>query len=81
MHQTDSCKELHNLVLVYLELADNQKHLTYHEDRMEDKLDAIFYSIKADTYMRLYLDGCGANSTWRERELVDEVVKIERETP
>ena len=64
-HRENACKNMRSIVLHYLE---NTKG-----DDVEDVLNAV----KANTYSRIYIEGCNPTSTYRQRDLMMDVLRIE----
>jgi hypothetical protein len=71
------CKFMNKLVLDSIRLSKPDGNLSDPQDRLEDKLDAIGYAIKADIYKDIYINACGPEQTRIYRELMDEVIKQE----
>jgi len=77
-HKEKECKIMYTIVLDYLEKGTPGKRQSDWEDRVDDNIETLLNAVKADTYMRVYLDACNPTSTYREIELMKSILRLER---
>ena len=69
------CLELHNVILYYLKKSKIGKRQSDWEDRLDENINTMLNAIKADSYMKVYMEACKEGT---EQLLID-IVNMEEQ--